>query len=59
MIRWVMRLGGVWLLGSVGGCLASLQGNLDLLLGYGAIDNALRLPYSAVASLARFLLRAG
>jgi len=37
------------------GCLASVQGNLDLLLGRNALENALRLPYSVVWPLFRVL----
>jgi hypothetical protein len=42
---------------SVGGCLAALEHNLDLILSPGAVENALVLPYSAVAGLARLFAR--
>jgi len=42
---------------SVGGCLATLERNLDLILSPGAVGNALVLPYSTVAGLARLLAR--
>jgi len=40
------------------GCLATLERNVDLLLGSDALENALVLPYSPVATLAEFILRA-
>ena len=39
------------------GCLATVQRNLDLLLGSDALENALVLPYSPVASLAQFIMQ--
>jgi hypothetical protein len=39
----------------IGGCLATFQHNLDLLLSPDAIGNALVLPYSPVAELAKFI----
>ncbi|MFO0837825.1 MAG: hypothetical protein U1D55_04815 [Phycisphaerae bacterium] len=39
------------------GCFAVAQQNLDLLLGSGAIDNAARLPYSAIWPIAELFLR--
>lgn len=55
------RSGWLLLLASSGvlfsGCLARVQGNLDLLLGSGALENAMRLPYSSVLPVAQFLLR--
>ena len=42
---------------AVNGCLATLQQNLDLLLSPTALDNAMRLPYSAVWPIAEFLLK--
>ncbi len=52
----LLVLGGLVL---QGGCFARALGNLDLLLGSNAIENAARLPFSAVAPLAEFLLRLG
>jgi hypothetical protein len=39
----------------IGGCLATFQRNLDLLLSPDALGNALVLPYSPVAELAKFI----
>lgn len=39
------------------GCLATLERNLDLLLGSDALENALVLPYSPVAELAELFVR--
>jgi hypothetical protein len=40
------------------GCLGAVQGNLDLLLSPGALDNAWKLPYSAVWSIFEVFLKA-
>lgn len=54
---WLCLLAGGGMLFS--GCLARAQDNFDLLFGAGAVENALRLPYSSVFGLAQFLLRFG
>jgi hypothetical protein len=53
LVRFTPALG--WLL--VSGCLVNAERNLDLVLSPGAVDNALTLPYSAVASLGVVLSR--
>ena len=37
----------------VNGCMAGLERGLDLILAPGAVGNALELPYSSLAGLAR------
>ena len=54
-IRWLLWYAPASGLLLAGGCLATIQGNLDLLLGADAFENTLRLPYSAVAQLAELL----
>jgi len=39
------------------GCLATLERNVDLLLGSDALQNAMLLPYSPVAELAELFVR--
>ncbi len=52
--RWFLVLASGGLL--LSGCWARTQTDLDLLLGHGAVGNALRLPYSRIFPLAEVLL---
>jgi hypothetical protein len=53
LVRYTPVLG--WLF--VSGCLVNAERNLDMVLSPGAVDNALTLPYSAVANLGLVLSR--
>jgi hypothetical protein len=55
-VRRVVRCGPALLLLSAGGCLATLERNLDYLLAPDAFENILFVPYSSVAPLIQFLL---
>ncbi|MBK8914895.1 MAG: hypothetical protein IPM64_09915 [Phycisphaerales bacterium] len=43
--------------GTLGGCLGTLTGSLDLLLSPSAVESAVRLPSSAVGGIAEFFVR--
>ncbi len=53
IMRYTPALG--WLL--ISSCLVNAERNIDMVLSPGAVDNALRLPYSAVAGLGTALSR--